>query len=485
MKIEIEKKNHKWIAIGVAGVILIVTAGGAYFSKAASNGEAVYKEVTVERGNITVGVTEGGSVSIGTLTQEYELGSSSSGGSSQSYAQGMGGMTTGTSSSSGESLEIAEVYVVAGQNVEVGAPLYKLSAESVAEYRESLQDAVSDASASLAEAKLNAEKQQLTANYNYSSSIAKGNVAESEYNATLIQLEEELEKAQEDYNYYVELEAYLLSLYNQNPIYADSYENAVELREQAYVTYSLAQSNYNTKSLEAKKKYEQTMLEYNNASSQYSIDVNGIDSDTDSASDTLADAKEALAEFEAFVGDGVIYAEYGGKLLSVGYGVGDTLSSDTAIATYADAESVSMTVSVSQEDISVINVGDEVLIELTAYDGEEFKGVVSGMDTSTSSGSSTVSYNVTVVFAGDASKVYTDMTGNVTFIQKQMTDVVFVSNKAILNEGTKSYVKVKDAKGNFEKKEVETGFSNGVYVEIKSGLNEGEIAIIESQVEKK
>ena len=160
------------------------------------------------------------------------------------------------------------------------------------------------------------------------------------------------------------------------------------------------------------------------------------------------------------------------------------MNSDTALATYADAESVSMTVSVSQEDISVIQVGDEVLIELTAYDGEEFKGVVSGMDTSTSSGSSTVSYDVTVVFTGDTAKVYTDMTGNVTFIQKQITDVVFVSNKAIINDGTKSYVKVKNEKGNFEKKEVETGFSNGVYVEIKSGLVEGEIAIIESQVEK-
>ena len=171
-------------------------------------------------------------------------------------------------------------------------------------------------------------------------------------------------------------------------------------------------------------------------------------------------------------------------LLSVGYDVGDTLSSETALATYADAEAVSMTVSVSQEDISVINIGDEVLIELTAYDDEEFKGIVSGMDTSASSGSSTVSYSVTIVFTGDTSNIYTDMTGNVTFIQKQMTDVIFVSNKAIINEGTKSYVKVKNEKGNWEKREVETGFSNGVYVEIKSGLDEGEIAIIESQVVK-
>lgn len=484
MKIKIENMNFKWRLLGVAGVILVLIVGSIFFFSGTSADEAVYKEVTVERGNITVGVTESGSVSIGTLTQEYELESSSSGGSSQSYSQGMSTMSGSTNSSSDESLEIAEVYAVVGEKVEEGTPLYKLSEESISEYRESLKAAVSDASASLAEAKLNAEKQQLSANYSYSTSIAKGNIAEAEYHATLIQLQEDLEKAQEEMNYYLELEAYLLNLYNQDSVYADAYADAVEQREKADAKFSLAQSNYNTKSLEAQKKYEQTMLEYNNASSQYSIDVNGIDSDISSASEALAEAKEALADFEAFVGDGTIYAEYSGKLLSVGYDVGDTLSSETALATYADAEAVSMTVSVSQEDISVINIGDEVLIELTAYDDEEFKGIVSGMDTSASSGSSTVSYSVTIVFTGDTSNIYTDMTGNVTFIQKQMTDVIFVSNKAIINEGTKSYVKVKNEKGNWEKREVETGFSNGVYVEIKSGLDEGEIAIIESQVVK-
>ena len=61
------------------------------------------------------------------------------------------------------------------------------------------------------------------------------------------------------------------------------------------------------------------MLNYNNASTQYTIDVNGIDNDVDSASETLADAKEALEEFEEFIGEGIVYAEYSGKLITVGY----------------------------------------------------------------------------------------------------------------------------------------------------------------------
>ena len=141
-----------------------------------------------------------------------------------------------------------------------------------------------------------------------------------------------------------------------------------------------------------------------------------------------------------------------------------------------------MTVSVSEEDISGIAIGDEVMIELNAYEDQTFSSEVESIDTSVSSGSSTVSYNVTVKLSGDVDGIYTDMTGNVTFIEKQVTNVVYVSNKAVINEGTASYVKVKNSDGTIEKKEVTTRFSDGVNVEITEGLSEGETVLIESQV---
>lgn len=478
---KVKSKKKKIVLSGIcAGVVLAAGIGIAVSSgKDSGKEELVYKETTVQRGNLTFGVTESGSVSIGTLTQEFELEEKSS----QSYSS-MGGMTGNSSgSSSGISLEVEEVYVAAGQNVEIGDALLKISEESIEDYRDSLEDAVSDASASLSEAKLAAEKKQLSASYGYSTSIAKGNIAEANYNAVLAQLEAELNSAQENVDYYAAAADYYWNLVmNGDDSYSDKLADAQEKYTEAAAKLTTAQNNYTVKSIEAKKEYEEMMLNYNNASKQYSIDVNGIDSDVETASDTLADAKETLAEFEAFIGDGTIYAEYAGKLMTVGYTAGDVLSADTAIATYSDAEAVTMTVAVSQEDVSEITIGDIVLIELTAYGEEEFSGTVSGIDTSTSSGSSTVSYNVTVTFTGDISKVYTDMTGNVTFIQKQVRDVIYVSNKAIINEGTVSYVKVRQEDGSFKKTEVETGFSDGVNVEIISGLNEGDIAIIESRV---
>ena len=74
------------------------------------------------------------------------------------------------------------------------------------------------------------------------------------------------------------------------------------------------------------------------------------------------------------------------------------------------------------------------------------------------------------------------MTGEVTFLTKETEEVTYVSNRAIFREGIKSYVKMKDDEGKIVKKEVVTGFSDGVNVEIIEGVSEGEIVLIESRV---
>lgn len=243
-----------------------------------------------------------------------------------------------------------------------------------------------------------------------------------------------------------------------------------------------AKSAYTTKSIEAEKTYKASLFSSENAGSQYSADMSGVDIEVESAKAALEEAEETLTAFEAFVGDGTVYSAYDGTVMSVGYEAGDDLSASTALVTFADVSSVTMTVSVSEEDIVGISLGDEVIVELTAYEGKTFPAVVQSIDTSVSSGSSTVSYDVEVLLTGDLGGIYTDMTGNVTFVEKQVEDVLYVSNKAIINEGTVSYVKVKNENGTIEKTEVTTGFSDGVNVEITSGLSEGETVLIESQV---
>ena len=160
--------------------------------------------------------------------------------------------------------------------------------------------------------------------------------------------------------------------------------------DKLYTKLVAAKNNYTTKSIEAEKTLKEAELSAKNASSQYSVDVSGADNDITDAKDTLSDAEEALEEFEAAIGDdGTIYAEYTGTITDLSYEAGDTISSGATVATFSNTDAVTITVSVSEEDITNIAVGDVVEIELSAYEDQTFAGEVESIDTSSSSGSST------------------------------------------------------------------------------------------------
>ncbi|MBP3487389.1 MAG: efflux RND transporter periplasmic adaptor subunit [Roseburia sp.] len=491
------KKKRICLLAGImaAGILAAGSIVWAKQSKSDDETEAVYKEVIVEKGNLTVGISESGSVAIGTLTQEFELESdtdSSTAGSVQTTSGGqsggasVSGSTAGSSaSSSSESLVVEELYVAVGQTVKEGEPLLKISAESAAEYREALSDAVTEAEAAVNEAGLSAEKQKLSASYSYQLSTAEGSVAGETYQATLKELQDAVDEAQEA----VDASASLLNYYQEQidagvDLSASLAEEQVNY-DKLCTKLQSAKNSYTTKSIEAEKAYQEAVLSAQNASSQYSVDVSGADNDVDDARDALAEAEAALEEFDAAIGeDGIIYAAYGGTITSLGCEEGDTLTTGDAVATFADDTAVTITVSVSEEDITEIALGDEAEIELTAYEDRSFTGTVDSIDTSASSGSSTVSYSVTVVVTDDVSGIYADMTGNVTFVQKRAADVLYVSNKAVQTEGTTSYVKVKDDDGTVRRVDVVTGFSDGVNVEIVSGLSEGETVLVEGQAKQ-
>ena len=74
------------------------------------------------------------------------------------------------------------------------------------------------------------------------------------------------------------------------------------------------------------------------------------------------------------------------------------------------------------------------------------------------------------------------MTSEVTFITKETKEVTYVLNRAINRDGTRSFVYLYDENGNVVEKDVQTGFSDGINVEITDGLVEGDVVLIESKV---
>ncbi len=548
------------LAIALAAVLVIALV----VNSSGSSSSSAYRETTVVYGSLVVGITESGSVEIGTQDQIFEMdlseltrastsGSSSGGSSSGGSMMGgsssdvsnvfsqifeMAGSSSSTSSGTIGNLTVAEVAVSVGQQVSVGDTLYVLDADSVDELREQLESNVETALADLELVYADQESSRLSAEYTYRSALLYGAYAQTEYDTTMQSLNDAVTKAQESLEEAQELLAeyeedladaqvllanaqtmvdqlaYSVEMYDSGKwddsytayLYATTFQewkdaqdyydtcesNVEKLKEQIEQAQSniesclrqlaSAQQSLTTGSLTAQETYDLRMLAYETAQETYDIAIAYLDDEASGQEETYHNAVEILNSFDSYISGYEILSDYAGVITSVALEAGDNVTTNTTLITLYDQEDVTLTVTVDEDDMTDIEIGGPVNIAFTAYPDETYEAEVTEISDATYDSSGNVVYDVTVTVTSDASGLFQGMTGDVTFVTKEVEEVLYVSNRAIIRDGTRSYVKMMDSDGNITEVDVTTGFSDGTYVEIIEGLSEGDVVLIESVV---
>lgn len=438
--------------------------------------------------------------------------------------------------SQSQSLEVADVKIAVGQEIREGDLLYTLTAESVNEIRGTLSEDINDTKADYEALQIEQEESRTQAQQGYDTYVTNGKYAQLIYENELKTYQDaideavedvddkqntynekllELTKLQEEYDEALEFlreakgavsenyagrheNAYYYTVYlntrDTAQKLADKYEEEIEsineeieqlsLDIQAAVrTMNQSQLEYEKAKLELGKTQDTDAYYAGKASEWYSIQTAGLDNELSSAKKSYDAALEKLAAFDSYVQDNGILSEYSGVVTEVKLAGGDTLSGGSSLVVLNDRETVTMDVSLGEDDYNAVDRDGTVNIVFTAYPEEIYSGRITEVsDAEYDSSSGSVYYTVTVTVQGEVSGLYEGMTGNVTFVTKEIKQVCHVSNRAVFREGTKSYVKVRDEDGNIVKQEVTTGFSDGVNVEITAGLSEGDTVLIESKV---
>lgn len=547
------KLKLKWIKekkvplLVVFALCLVLAAGlsvGLWLSSEKEE-EVTYREVQAEYGELTVGLEESGSVTVGTTEQTFDLdlsaytGSSSDGfswGQGGGIFQGMGGQSgSGSSGSSGtRKLIIEEVLITEGQEIAQGDALYRITEESIDSIREELSSDVSDAEVTMAKTQTQKQLTELEAKQAYETNVAYGALADAEYQNSVqdlqdaaVEIEEQITQLQEElaelntqlaeYQADLEMEKKVLEngeyVVSTTDMVSDAYgwittENARE--EAAWVVEGLAESVEDTtdtiaekqkelealeKSLtgakrdlelgiiEARVQLEKRNLKYKNAEEIYNVSVELSSFEAKNAQEDYEDAASKLNEFDSYLADRTIRAENNGVITECPLEAGDTVNTGSSLVVINDYDEVTVPVSVEESELSNIKEGDAVNIYIASYPEEDFTGTVDSIGDSTYNSSTGTTYvEITVKLGGETSRLYEGMSAQVTFITKETETVVYVSNRAVSRENGKSYVKKKEADGSITLQEVTTGFSDGINVEIKEGLSEGDTVLIESKV---
>lgn len=210
----------------------------------------------------------------------------------------------------------------------------------------------------------------------------------------------------------------------------------------------------------------------------------------DLAQEKLESAENSLDSTQDNYDDYTITAPISGQVITKNFKVGDNItknsSSSTTVATIYDLSELTFEMSIDELDIRSVEVGQKVKVTADAVEGQVYSGTVTNVSLESTYSNGVSTYPVTVTM-DDAGDLLPGMNVDGVITLDEATGVLAVPSDALMR-GNQVYVKddtVTEKQGavpaGFRAVEVETGLISDSYVEIKSGLSEGdEVYVAES-----
>ena len=149
------------------------------------------------------------------------------------------------------------------------------------------------------------------------------------------------------------------------------------------------------------------------------------------------------------------------------------LNGDTLL-TVTPRDTVTLSISVDEHDIAKVQLGQKATVKIAALKGREYEAEVTAIAASGTNNGGSSKFAVELTFAMDE-QLLSGMSASAV-IPMESREGLRIPAAALQQEGTKTYVYTAlDDKGQpTSPVEVETGLSDGEYVEVISGLEEGQ-----------
>ncbi len=213
-----------------------------------------------------------------------------------------------------------------------------------------------------------------------------------------------------------------------------------------------------------------------------------IDSETVSdnlTSSSLSLRSSALSRENAMdkLDDYTITAPISGTVVTKNIKAGDKLDNtnmSTEMAVIFDMSGLECELSVDELDIKNVETGQSVIITSDAVDGKIYHGEVQSISINGTTSNGVTTYPVTILITDFDEDLLPGMNIDVEITTSQAKDILTIPLAAV-NRGNIVYVKGEKTEDNdnapegYKSIRVETGVYNNEYIEIKSGLKEGDI----------
>ncbi len=209
---------------------------------------------------------------------------------------------------------------------------------------------------------------------------------------------------------------------------------------------------------------------------------------------TVAQKEAALWDSEEKLAGHFIRAPFDGVIGEINIKTGDSVSSGTTLATLMAKQYIAA-LTLNEIDVAKVKLNQPVTLTFDAVDGLTLTGKVTDIASTASTNQGVVTYGIAITLDTMDELIKSGMTVTAAIVTEAKPDVLLVPNSAVKSQGGMSYVEVPDEsdasvaianinsaifKNPIRQQQVEIGPSNDEFVEIISGLKEGDVIVIKT-----
>ena len=171
-----------------------------------------------------------------------------------------------------------------------------------------------------------------------------------------------------------------------------------------------------------------------------------------------------------------ITADFDGKINKVAREKGDEVNPNDTLVQVADFDHMRVSIRIGESNITAVDIGQACRVTVSSINGHASPRPSPTIDYASYTGNNVAYYTTTIdVDTSGVDNVYPGMQATVTIPQQEANNVVVLKMDAISTQRDNSaFVYKQKEDGTMTEVPVTVGVSNGNYVEIKSGVADGE-----------
>lgn len=255
------------------------------------------------------------------------------------------------------------------------------------------------------------------------------------------------------------------NLYDQGAIQKQTIDNQIQQIEQTKIELKTIKDNYNKAKLERS--------EILNAE-------NRINTAKTNLNNAIKQGQASIDIAEDSINSTIITAPFTGTITKWQVNKGDYLNPGSPIARLQTLDNIRLKLPLNELDLPKINTKNPVSILFDSYPDKSYRGKIVWISQSSTLENNVQVFPVEVIFDNKENLIKPGMSGDAQIIVSEKRNVLAIPLSAIQKKDNKIYVKVL-VDNEITEKEIIPGMSTLDYLEVKSGLNQGDKIILEQE----